>query len=57
MSLAQEHLRHRLQQLQFLAAETNDLLAERLVHDLIVELEEELAISAKGSGEAPGPLS
>jgi hypothetical protein len=43
MSFAQEDLHHRLHQLQFLAAETTDPLAERLVHELILELEDELA--------------
>ena len=42
MDLAPEDLRHRLHQLRFLANETDDPLAERLVQDLIVELEDRL---------------
>ena len=42
MDLAPEDLRHRLHQLQFLATETDDPLAERLIQDLIVELEDRL---------------
>ena len=34
-----EELHHRLDQLRFLATETDDPLAERLVRNLIVELE------------------
>jgi hypothetical protein len=33
---------HRLDQLRFLATQTDDPLAERLVRDLIVELEDRL---------------
>jgi hypothetical protein len=39
MDQLQEDLHHRLHQLRFLASETDDPLAERLVRDLIVELE------------------
>jgi SpoVK/Ycf46/Vps4 family AAA+-type ATPase len=42
MDLAPEDLRHRLHQLRSLATETDDPLAERLVWDLIVELEDRL---------------
>ena len=42
MDLVPEDLRHRLHQLRFLATETDDPLAERLVQDLIVELEDRL---------------
>ena len=42
MDLAPEDLRHRLHQLRLLATETDDPLAERLVRDLIVELEDRL---------------
>jgi hypothetical protein len=54
--MTQEDLRHRLHQLQLLAAETNDLLAERLVRDLIVELEDELATTSRSLNEKPPPL-
>jgi hypothetical protein len=40
MDLSLEDLHHRLDQLRFLATQTDDPLAERLVRDLIVELEE-----------------
>ena len=40
MDQVQEDLHHRLDQLRLLAAETNDPLTERLVRDLIVELED-----------------
>lgn len=43
MDLAPEDLHYRLDQLRLLATETNDPLAERLVRDLIVELEDRLA--------------
>jgi hypothetical protein len=56
MSLVSEDLRHRLHQLQLLAAETNDPLAERLVQELIVELEDELATTSKSLNEKPPPL-
>jgi hypothetical protein len=42
MDLTLEHLHHRLDQLRFLATQTDDPLAERLVRDLIVELEDRL---------------
>ena len=40
MDLSLEDLHHRLDQLRFLATQTDDPLAEPLVRDLIVELEE-----------------
>jgi hypothetical protein len=49
MDLAPEDLHYRLDQLRLLATETNDPLAERLVRDLIVELEDRLA-SGPNSG-------
>jgi hypothetical protein len=39
MSEAPEDLHHRLEQLRLLASETDDPLAERLVRDMIIELE------------------
>jgi hypothetical protein len=39
MSEAPEDLHHRLDQLRLLASETDDPLAERLVRDMISELE------------------
>ena len=39
MSEAPEDLHHRLDQLRILANETDDPLAERLVRDMIIELE------------------
>ncbi len=43
MNPTAEDLHHRLDQLQLLASETDDPLAERLVRDLIVELEDMLS--------------
>ena len=40
MDLTLEDLRHRLDQLRFLVTQTDDPLAEGLVRDLIVELED-----------------
>jgi hypothetical protein len=42
MNEAPEDLHHRLDQLRLLATETTDPLAERLVRDLIAELEDRL---------------
>jgi len=42
MNLTAEDLHHRLDQLRLLASETDDPLAERLVRDLIVEIEDML---------------
>jgi hypothetical protein len=39
MNEAPEDLHHRLDQLRLLAMETTDPLAERLVRDMIIELE------------------
>ena len=43
MNEAPEDLRHRLDQLRLLVTETTDPLAERLVRDMIAELEDRLA--------------
>ena len=43
MNEAPEDLHHRLDQLRLLATETTDPLAERLVRDMIAELENQLA--------------
>lgn len=48
MVLAVDDLHHRLHQLRLLAAESTDPLAQRLVQDLIVELEDELMTTSKG---------
>ena len=42
MNEAPEDLHHRLDQLRLLATETTDPLAERLVRDMIAELEDRL---------------
>jgi hypothetical protein len=42
MNEAPEDLHHRLDQLRLLATETTDPLAERLVRDMIIELENRL---------------
>jgi hypothetical protein len=42
MNEAPEDLHHRLDQLRLLATETTDPLAERLVRDMIAELEDQL---------------
>ncbi len=49
----QEDLHHRLHQLRFLASETDDPLAERLVRDLIVELEDRLMAEALNAPASP----
>ena len=46
MDQVQEDLHHQLDQLHVLAVEINDPLAERLVRDLIVELEGRLMAEA-----------
>ena len=54
MDLTPEDLHHRLDQLRSLATETDDPLAERLVRDLIVELEDRLmARGSKHASESP----
>ena len=42
MNEAPEDLHHRLDQLRVLATETTDPLAERLVRDMIAELEDQM---------------
>ena len=42
MNEAPEDIHHRLDQLRLLATETTDPLAERLVRDMIAELEDRL---------------
>jgi hypothetical protein len=54
MDLAPEDLRHRLRQLRFLEIETDDPLAERLVQDLIVELEDRLTAVPSPVKNSPG---
>jgi hypothetical protein len=49
MNEAPEDLRHRLDQLRLLATETTDPLAERLVRDLIVQLEDQLRLTKRQS--------
>ena len=51
---APEDLRHRLHQLQFLATETDDPLAERVIQDLIVELEDRLTAEPSPVKYSPG---
>jgi hypothetical protein len=53
MDQVQEDLHHRLHQLRFLASEADDLLAERLVRDLIVELEDRLMAEALNAPASP----
>ncbi len=53
MDQVQEDLHHRLHQLRFLASETDDPLAERLVRDLIVELEDRLMAEALNVPASP----
>jgi hypothetical protein len=52
MSEAAEDLHHRLDQLRLLASETDDSLAERLVRDMIIELESLLTGNLKRPSEA-----
>ena len=54
MDLTPEDLRHRLHQLRFLATETDDPLAERLIQDLIVELEDRLTAEPSPVKYSPG---
>ena len=51
MNEAPEDLHHRLDQLRLLATETTDPLAERLVRDLIAELEDRLRADSKRASE------
>jgi hypothetical protein len=51
MNEAPEDLRHRLDQLRLLATETTDLLAERLLRDLIAELEDRLRADSKRASD------
>jgi hypothetical protein len=51
MDVTPQDLHHRLDQLRLLAAETDDPLAERLVRDLIVELEDRLRAYPIGASE------
>jgi SpoVK/Ycf46/Vps4 family AAA+-type ATPase len=52
MELTLEDLHHRLDQLRFLATQTDDPLADRLVRDLIVELEDRLTANRIRASEA-----
>jgi hypothetical protein len=54
MDLTLEDLHHRLHQLRLLETETDDPLAERLVRDLIVELEDRLAAVPSPVKYSPG---
>jgi hypothetical protein len=51
MNEAPEDLHHRLDQLRLLATETTDPLAERLVRDMIVELENQLRAESKRAND------
>ena len=51
MNEAPEDLHHRLDQLRLLATETTDPLAERLVRELIAELEDQLTAHSKRASE------
>jgi len=53
MDLTPEGLHYRLDQLRLLATETNDPLAERLVQDMIIELEDRLTAEALSSASSP----
>ena len=54
MDLTLEDLHHRLHQLRLLEIETDDPLAERLVRDLIVELEDRLTTEPSPVKYSPG---
>jgi hypothetical protein len=54
MDLTPEDFHHRLDQLRLLATETDDPLAERLVRDLIVELEDRLTADPRLVKNSPG---
>ena len=51
MNEAPEDLHHRLDQLRLLVTETTDPLAERLVRELIAELEEQLRADSKRASD------
>ena len=51
MNEAPEGFHHRLDQLRLLATETTDPLAERLVRDLIAELEDQLRADSKRASD------
>jgi len=51
MNEAPDDLHHRLDQLRLLATETTDPLAERLVRDMIVQLEEQLRADSKRASD------
>ena len=51
MNEAPEDLHYRLDQLRLLATETSDPLAERLVRDMIAELEDRLRADTKRAGD------
>ena len=53
MDATPEDLHHRLEQLRLLAAETTDPLAQRLMRDIIVEVEDQL--TATRESEFPPP--
>jgi hypothetical protein len=56
MTEAQD-LHYRLEQLRFLAAETTDPLAERLVREIIVEIEDQLTTTSKRASEPQHSLT
>jgi hypothetical protein len=51
MNEAHEDLHDRLDQLRLLATETTDPLAERLVREMIAELEDQLTADSKRASE------
>ena len=51
MNEAPDDLHHRLDQLRLLATETTDPLAERLVRDMIAELEDWLTADSKRASD------
>jgi hypothetical protein len=51
MNEAPVGLHHRLDQLRLLATETTDPLAERLVRDMIAELEDQLTAESKRASD------
>ena len=51
MNEAPHDLHHRLDQLRLLASETTDPVAERLVRDMIAELEDRLRADSKRASD------
>jgi hypothetical protein len=56
MDATPEKLRHQLEQLRFLAGETTDPLAQRLMRDIIVQVENQLTATRESGSESFPPI-